>query len=47
LRKYKFNNHEFWGPSNAVSILSHFYGEYMNLPEEKDRIPHYNKVFLK
>ena len=47
LKRYKFNNHEFWGPCNAVSILSHFYGEYMNLPEEKDRIPHYNKVFLR
>ena len=44
LRKYEFNGISFWGPCNADKLLKHFYGNYMGLPDEKDRLPHYSKV---
>ncbi len=47
LRKYLFDSTEFWGPDNCDGILTHFYGDYMKLPKEEDRIPHYSKVIFK
>lgn len=44
LKKYKFQNEEFYGPANADSILSYRYGSYMTLPSEESRIPHYTFV---
>lgn len=44
LKKYKFGQYEFLGPDNAHKILTEFYGDYMKLPEEKDRVPHYSCV---
>ena len=44
LKKYIFDDVEFWGPNDSNSILSHFYGDYMQLPKEENRIPHYSKV---
>ena len=47
LKKYKFDEYSFIGPNNADSILTHFYGDYMKLPKEEDRIPHYSSVVFK
>ena len=47
MKKYQFGAYLFLGPDNANSILNHFYGDYMKLPDEKDRIPHYSKVIFK
>lgn len=44
LKKYLFDNVEFWGPNDSNSILSQFYGDYMQLPKVENRIPHYSKV---
>ena len=47
LNKYVFENEVFYGPNNAAGILKHFYGNYIILPKEDDRIPHYSKVVFK
>ncbi len=47
LKKYNFENEFFYGPNNADAILAHFYGDYMSLPKEENRIPHYSKVIFK
>lgn len=47
LKKYLFDGVEFWGPNDSNSILKHFYGDYMQLPSEENRIPHYSKVVFK
>ena len=47
LKKYRFDNYSFFGPNNADGILTHFYGDYMSLPKEENRIPHYSKVVFK
>lgn len=44
LKKNIFDDVEFWGPNDSNSILSQFYGDYMQLPKVKNRIPHYSKV---
>lgn len=44
LKKYIFDDVEFWGPNDSNSILSQFYGDYMQLPKVENRIPHYSKV---
>lgn len=44
LVKYKFENLEFYGPNNYDGILRHFYGDYMQLPEEGHRFSHYSEV---
>ena len=36
----KFEKYTFWGPQSWHDHLVHVYGDYMKLPEEKDRIPH-------
>lgn len=47
LKKYLFDDVEFWGPNDSNSILKHFYGDYMQLPSEENRLPHYSKVVFK
>lgn len=47
LKKYIFDDVEFWGPNDSNSILCHFYGDYMQLPKVENRIPHYSKVDFK
>jgi lipopolysaccharide cholinephosphotransferase len=44
LKKYTFEDTEFFGPANFDSILTKLYGKYMELPKEENRIPHYSKV---
>ena len=44
LKRYKFEDYEFWGPNNFDSMLTRFYGDYMKLPEVLKRKPHYLKV---
>ena len=47
LKKYKFEDTEFYGPQNADALLSRCYGNYLQLPPEEKRHPHYsNVVFL-
>ena len=47
LKKYLFDGVEFWGPNDSNSILKHFYGDYMQLPSEENRLTHYSKVVFK
>ncbi len=44
LKRYPFENTEFYGPKNADALLSRCYGDYMQLPPEEKRHPHYSKV---
>lgn len=44
LRKYKFEDYEFWGPNNADVILKEMYGDYMSIPPYEKRLPHYSSV---
>lgn len=44
LKKYKFENTEFYGPHDATALLSRCYGNYMELPPEEKRHPHYSSV---
>ncbi|MBQ4477168.1 MAG: GNAT family N-acetyltransferase [Bacteroidales bacterium] len=47
LKKYQFDKYLFYGPKDFDKILKHFYGDYMSLPKEENRIPHYSKVIFK
>ncbi len=44
LRKYRFEDTEFWGPNGADAVLKRLYGDYMKLPPVEKRIPHYSHV---
>ena len=44
LKKYKFEEFEFYGPKNADSILKRRYGDYMKLPPENERKSHYSSI---
>ena len=44
LKKYKFESVEFLGPNNYHPLLVSEYGDYMQLPPEEDRHPHFSKV---
>lgn len=44
LKKYSFEDAEFWGPHNADGILTDIYGEYMELPPIEKRKCHYTSV---
>lgn len=46
LKKYVFEDAEFYGPANYDSLLSSFYGDYMTLPSKEHRHPHYDSVEL-
>ena len=44
LKKYRFENTEFYGPQKAEALLTRCYGDYMQLPPIEKRKPHYSKV---
>ncbi len=44
LRKYKFEDFEFWGPNNSDLWLKTRYGDYRQLPGLEERKPHYKWV---
>ncbi len=46
LKKYAFEDTEFWGPKNAELILSLTYPNYMEIPPYEKRCPHYAWVKL-
>lgn len=46
LKRYKFENVYFYGPNNADNILTMRYGDYMTLPPESERIPHFSEVIF-
>lgn len=43
---YDFEGYMFWGPSDANFWLTKVYGDFMQLPPEKDRISHHNIKIL-
>ncbi len=47
LKKYKFEDTEFYGPNNADKILTEIYGDYMKLPPVEERKGHYSKIIFK
>lgn len=44
LKDYVFEDTRFLGPNNADAFLSKRYGDYMALPSEDQREPHYSQV---
>ena len=44
LKKYKFEDTEFLGPNQYHPLLVSEYKDYMQLPPEEDRKPHYTSV---
>lgn len=44
LKKYKFEDMEFWGPNDADKLLKIGYGDYMKIPPYEKRLPHYSWV---
>mgnify|MGYP002856121210 CR=1 FL=1 len=44
LKRYLFEEIEFYGPNNADGVLSAIYGNYMELPPENKRYGHAMKV---
>lgn len=44
LKRYKFEELYFWGPSNASNVLKELYGDYMQLPPLSERKPHFLEV---
>ncbi|NVK40616.1 MAG: LicD family protein [Oceanospirillaceae bacterium] len=46
LKMYKFEGEEFYGPKDHSPLLESTYGDYMKIPEYKNRKPHYLKVIF-
>lgn len=46
MKKYIFEDSEFYGPANADALLKRCYGDYMKLPPIEKRHPHYSKVLF-
>lgn len=44
LKKYKFEDTEFWGPNNADNVLKISFGDYMQIPPFEQRLPHCSGV---
>ena len=44
LKKYAFAGTYFYGPNNYDKILASEYRDYMSLPPEEDRKPHYTAI---
>ena len=42
-----FEEKEFWAPKEYDNFLKRSYGNYMQLPPEKDRMPHHDYVIVK
>jgi hypothetical protein len=47
LKRYQFADAEFWGSGNADGVLRLSYGDYMALPPDEKRGPHYDWVEFK
>ena len=46
-KKIKFENYEFWAIKDADTYLCQMYGDYMQIPDEKDRKIHPSCAFWK
>ena len=44
LKKYQFEDTEFWGPCKAEVILEKIYGDFMTFPPVEERVGHYSSV---
>lgn len=44
LKKYQFEDYEFFGPCKAEVILEKIYGDFMNFPPVEERTGHYSNV---
>ena len=44
LKKYRFEDTEFFGPAKAEMILSKIYGDFMTFPPVAERKGHYSSV---
>jgi lipopolysaccharide cholinephosphotransferase len=44
LKKYVFEDYEFYGPNDADSLLRKIYGDYMTLPPVEERRIHYSEI---
>ncbi len=44
LKRYQFENYEFYGPRKAEIILEKIYGDFMKFPPAEERIGHYSSV---
>ena len=44
LKRYHFEDTEFWGPNKPEALLSRCYGDFMQLPPLEKRHPHYSSV---
>ena len=44
LKPYKFEGYSFWGPNRFHDFLTRCYGDFMALPPEDKRVPHYSSV---
>lgn len=46
LKKYKFEDANFYGPNKSNEILTHFYGDYLTLPPKEKQISHYSNIIF-
>ncbi len=46
LVKYEFEGHSFFGPRSYDGFLTSCYADYMQLPSEDKRVPHYSNVIF-
>lgn len=46
LRRYQFEDTQFLGPNDSHGLLTRCYGNYMELPPEENRHPHYSEVVI-
>lgn len=46
LKRYNFENELFWGPNKAEVLLERCYHDYLKLPPEDKRKPHYSSVIF-
>lgn len=46
LKKFAFEDTEFYGPADEDGLLTAFYGDYMQLPPIEHRVPHYDDVIF-
>lgn len=47
LKQYQFEDTTFFGPNKPEALLSRCYGDFMKLPPEEKRKPHYSDVIFK
>ncbi len=44
LKRYEFEDTEFWGINNVDKIYKKYYGDYMTPPPVESRVPHFSQV---